>query len=109
MSEVFDAGNGVPANFNDGTVKVAVNGSNKGNQRVNPGETLGAFLKRTAQTYGVRTFSAFADGRKLDTADAAKPLVGVTAIEIVAKDSRGLQNERLRYIWTAPAAHAAHA
>jgi hypothetical protein len=44
-----------------------------------------------AKTYGVKTFSAFADGRKLDTSDASKPLAtaGIKAIEIVAKDSRG--------------------
>lgn len=101
MSEVFDAGNGVPANFNDGTVELTVNKNSKGRQRVNPGETLGAFLKRSAQTYGVRTFSAFADGRKLDTADAAKPLTGIQSIEIIAKDSRGCYRERIRFIWIA--------
>jgi hypothetical protein len=93
MADVFDVGNGVPANFDDGTitVKVTVNGSNKGNLRSTPGQTVGAFLKYWAQSYSVRTFSAYADGRKLDTSDSSKLMAssGFKEIEIVAKDARG--------------------
>lgn len=101
MSDVFDAGNGVPANFNDGTVEVKVNGSNKGRKTINSGETLGAFLKRMAQLYGVRTFTAYADGRKLDTSHASGSLTGYQSIEIVAKDARGdLRPSERKFIWS---------
>jgi len=93
MAEVFDVGNGVPANFDDGTLtlQLTINGSKKPSFKSLPNETIGAFLKRAAQTYGVRTFSAYADGRKLDTSDASKALAssGFKEVEIVAKDARG--------------------
>lgn len=94
MSEVFDTGNGVPANFPTGSVSITINGSKKPNSTPNANETLGMFLKRIAQFYGVRTFSAFSNGGKLDTGSTLltqTPLAAhVTAIEIVAKDSRGI-------------------
>jgi len=90
FSDTFEVANGGPGNFADGSIKLTVNGSDKGRMNASPAENLGAFLKRAATQYGVRTFSAYADGRKLDTSDAAKPVTGITAIEIVAKDSRGL-------------------
>ena len=94
MSEVFDVGNGVPANFNDGTVEVSVNGTSKGRQRIQSGEKTGAFLKRMAKTYGVRTYSAYVDDHKLDTEDVAaggdyENLNDAQKVSIVAKDSRG--------------------
>lgn len=103
MADVFEAGNGVAANFSDGRVDLTVNGSKKSPFQSQPGETLGMFLKRAATYYGVRTFSAYADGRKLDTSDAAKSLADITAVEIVAKDSRGYHltpAEEKRYLWT---------
>jgi hypothetical protein len=89
MSDVFQVSNGVPGNFDEGEVELVVNGTKKGKMRPAAGQTLGAFLKEKATLYGVRTFSAFADGRKLDTTDASKPLTSIKSIEIVAKDARG--------------------
>ena len=103
-TDVFDAGNGVAANFADGLVEVEVNGNSKGRINTNANETLGAFLKRQAQTYGVRTFSAYADGLKLSTADATKPMSGIEKVSIVAKDSRGHQGKgkrESRFTWRA--------
>lgn len=90
MADVFQVSNGQPGNFDEGEVDLVVNGTKKGKVRPQAGQSLGAFLKEKATYYGVKTFSAFADGRKLDTADAAKPLTGIKSIEIVAKDARGL-------------------
>ena len=98
MSDVFQVGNGVPANYDDGTVELVVNGTKKGRVRINPGENIGAFLTRQAQAYGVRTFSAFGDGRKLDTVEAKNALTGIKQIELVAKDARGT---KLRHLWHA--------
>jgi hypothetical protein len=100
VEEVFDAGNGVAANFSDGRVEVEVNSSSKGRIATTAGETLGAFLKRQAQTYGVRTFSAYADGLKLTTSDATKPMSGISKVSIVAKDARGRHHDKLKFIWT---------
>lgn len=102
FADVFQVSNGVPGNFDEGDIELTVNGSKKGKVKPNAGETLGAFLKRNATVYGVRTFSAFADGRKLDTADASKATTGIKAIEIVAKDARGRNKRTLgsRFIFT---------
>jgi hypothetical protein len=102
MSDVFQTGNGVPANFNDGTVEVTVAGSNKGRKQINAGETLGQFLNRMAATYGVRTFSAYADGRKLDTSNVNVSAVGVQKLELIMKDARGwaFAHTRLRHLFT---------
>lgn len=92
-ADVFQVSNGVPGNFDEGVadVELVVNGSKKGKVKAAKGQLLGAFLKEKATYYGVRTFSAFADGRKLDTGDASKTLAGIFAIEIIAKDARGTQ------------------
>lgn len=95
MADVFQTGNGVPANFNDGTVEVFVNGTSKGRKATTPGETLGQFLNRQAQSYGVRAFSAYADGRKLDTNGVSGPAVSVGKVEITAKDARGIKKMNL--------------
>lgn len=87
--EVFETGNGSPANFTDGRVKVTVNGQAKGYTTVQPGETVGQLLTRQAQAYGVRRFSAFADGHKLTTNDASRAASGIQQVEIIAKDARG--------------------
>jgi hypothetical protein len=100
MADVFQVSNGQPGNFDEGEgeIDLVVNGSKKGKVRPSAGQTLGAFLKEKASYYGVKTFSAFADGRKLDTADAAKPLTGIKSVEIVAKDARGLTLRNLARI-----------
>lgn len=89
MADVFTTGNGVPANFNDGSIEVTVNGSNKGRKAASAGETLGQFIDRMAKQYGVRTFSAYSSGRKLETSGVAGPATEHRAIELVAKDARG--------------------
>jgi hypothetical protein len=96
MADVFQVSNGVPGNFDEGEIELVVNGSKKGKAKPGANQTVGAFLKEKATLYGVRTFSAFADGRKLDTADSAKPLSGIKSIEIVAKDARGTQASSAR-------------
>jgi acylphosphatase len=100
---IFQTGNGVPANFNDGTIKVVVNGSDKGRKPTTAGETLGQFLNRMASYFGVRTFSAYADGRKLETNAVNGPVTAVREVEITAKDSRGVSRmskpERKKYIF----------
>ena len=102
-STVFQTGNGVPANFNDGTIEVFVNSSNKGRHPALAGETLGQFLDRMAYKYGVRTFSAYADGRKLETSGVSGSAAAVKSIELTAKDARGVSRmskpERKRYIF----------
>lgn len=85
MSDVFNADTNTT--FNNGTVELVVNGSNKGSKNTNS-QTLGQFVKSMAQYYGVRTFSVYVDGRKADTSES-NAQIRATRIEIVAKDSRG--------------------
>ncbi len=87
---VFDVGNGEPANFKDGTVKLSVNGTLKEAHASAMGQTVGAFIKAKAQQYGVRTFNVYADGEKLTHGDADNQASDYNVIEIVAKDSRGI-------------------
>jgi hypothetical protein len=87
--EVFHVGNGAPANFNNGSVKLSINGQLK--KTYNAGsQTLGAFVDSQAKAAGIRTFSVYADGRKLTTADSNSPASSFKEIDLVAKDSRGL-------------------
>jgi hypothetical protein len=86
--EVFHASNGEPANFNTGNVNLSINGSSKGS-RVVGAMTVGQFIDSQARSAGIRTFSVYADGAKLTTADAAKLASTFQEIDIVAKDSRG--------------------
>lgn len=89
-NDVFQVGNGSPANFSDGLIEVSVNGQVR-NARAQAGtQTIGQFLSQQAQYYGVRTFSAYADGNKLYTSDSAKPASSFKKVDIVAKDARGL-------------------
>jgi acylphosphatase len=101
MADVFQTGNGSPANFSDGTVEVVVNGSSKGRKATTNGETLGAFLNRQAQAYGIRTFTAYADGHKLETSGVNVPAASKQSIEITAKDARGLRKSSLKHIFCA--------
>ena len=71
-----------------GRVALFVNGNSQG--VVDSGrQTIGEFAIAQAQRAGVRSFSVYLDGRKIDTSDAKKPLTGVGKVEIVAKDARG--------------------
>jgi acylphosphatase len=101
MADVFQVGNGAPANFSDGTVEVVINGTTKGRKSTTSGETLGAFLNRQAQAYGVRTFTAYADGHKLETSQVNVPASSKQSIEITAKDARGLCKSQLKHIFAA--------
>ncbi len=82
-------GIGEPRNSNAGEIQLTVNGTARGSVTAPAGQTVGQFLRYQAQRWGVRSFSAYADGRKLDTADDAEPLNSISEIEIVAKDARG--------------------
>jgi hypothetical protein len=87
---VFQVGNGAPANFSDGRVKVSVNGTAKETAQAGT-QTLGAFINAMATKYGVRTFSTYADGRKLtpQSSEINGPASAIKELELVAKDSRG--------------------
>lgn len=101
-NDVFQTGNGAPANFSDGTIEVVVNGSSKGRKPVNSGETLGAFLNRQAQYFGIKSFSAYADDRKLEVNSVSGPASSVHKIELTAKDSRGDLKSKSKYIFRLP-------
>lgn len=88
MTDVFQS-NGT-SNFQTGEIELVINGQSKG--KVNPGaQTLGQFVKAYAHSYGIRTFSVYLDGEKVDTEQASDVLAqsGATKLEIVAKDARG--------------------
>lgn len=100
---VFQVGNGAPANFNDGTVEVTVNSSNKGRKPTTAGETLGQFINRMATQYGTRSFTAYANGTKLDPSASATLNASAAqyrSIEITAKDARGTKVKDQRWLFT---------
>lgn len=69
-------------------VEVVVNGSSKGTTATT--QNIGDFVKAQAMRYGIRTFSVYLDGRKLDTSEASNSFpAGTTKLEIVTKDARG--------------------
>lgn len=69
-------------------VELVVNGSTKGT--FTPTSNIGEFVKSKAMQYGIRTFSVYLDGRKLDTNEAGNSFpAGTTKLEIVTKDARG--------------------
>jgi hypothetical protein len=69
-------------------LEVLINGVSRG-RVATPQGTLKEFAVSQARTYGIRTFSVYADGQKLTEADAGRAVSGVLRLEIVAKDSRG--------------------
>lgn len=69
-------------------VELVINGQSRGAVETE-GAKLGAFVAAAAQRAGIRTFSVYADGQKLDTAAAGRSLGQIARIEIVAKDARG--------------------
>jgi alanyl-tRNA synthetase len=75
--------------LNPGEIRLIVNGTDKGVVPAPAGQTRGQFIEAQAHRWGVHTFFAYADDRKLDTSDATEPLDGISKIEIVAKDARG--------------------
>jgi hypothetical protein len=89
MSDVFQAGNGVPANFSDGTLKVSFNGSEYNRRYPVGSNTLGQVVSSLMSLKGIKTASVYSAGRKLTTDDSAKPASSFSEIDIVVKDSRG--------------------
>lgn len=86
MSDVFQTNGNT--NFQSSKVELIVNGSSKG-QVTTAGHTVGSFVDEKAKYYGIKAFSVYLDGSKLDTTQATRNLNGVGKVEIVAKDSRG--------------------
>lgn len=89
-NDVFHAGNGAPANFSDGTIKVSFNGAISNSRYAVGTKTLGQVIADLMAQKGYRSASAYADGRKLFTEDSAKPATSFKELDIVAKDARGL-------------------
>lgn len=89
-ASVFQVGNGAPANFNDGTIKVKVNGTIHSARYSCVGQTIGAVMNSVAQAKGIKAFTAYGDGSKLYPTDASKAATSFREVEIVTKDSRGL-------------------
>jgi hypothetical protein len=88
-NEVFHTGNGAPANFNDGKIKLSVNGQVVSATYSVGALTIGQFVDQIARQKGIKTFSVYADGEKLTTEDAASLASTFTEVDIVAKDARG--------------------
>ncbi len=89
MSDVFHVENGGPANFATGNIKLSVNGSLVASRYAVGGNTIGSLVNQIAKERGIRTFSVYADGRKLLVGDSAKLASSFTEVDIVAKDARG--------------------
>lgn len=89
-NDVFQVGNGVPANYSDGTIKVSVNGTLLNNRYQTGAMTIGQLVDQIAKSKGIRTFSVYVDGgRKLLTGEATKKATDFQEVDVVAKDSRG--------------------
>jgi hypothetical protein len=87
--EVFHVGNGTPANFSTGKIKVSVNGTLYSDQYMVGSSTIGQILDQVARAKGIKAFTAYADGTKLLPVDSGKPATQFKEIDLVAKDSRG--------------------
>ena len=86
----------VPAN----SVQLFVNGRDRGVVNTS-NQTLGEFAVYHAQQQGIKSFSLYADGAKMDTGDAKKSLAQISKVEIVTKDARGRyhKNPRGGFTW----------
>ena len=87
-----------PTRVPNGQVQLLVNGQDKGMVSV-AGRVLGEFVTQKATSAGVRNFSVYVDGAKVNR-DAAvakldDPNHPITKIEIVSKDSRAGDDESL--------------
>lgn len=69
-------------------VTVFINGVNRGRVKTE-NLSIASFAIQQAQAYGIRTFSVYVDGRKVDVEAGNQDLSTATQVEIVAKDSRG--------------------
>jgi hypothetical protein len=90
VSEVFQT-NPAPAQqveVEPNSALLFVNGSSRGHVETS-GMTLGQFAVNHATRQGIRSFSLYANGQKVDTSQSNIPMTGIQKVEIVAKDSRG--------------------
>lgn len=69
-----------------GTV-IQVNGEVKGSEPDD--STIGSVAADYARRAGLASFSVLADGVKVSTGDAGKPLGAIKVLNLVAKDARG--------------------
>jgi uncharacterized protein YcgI (DUF1989 family) len=74
----------VPSN----SVALFINSVNKGIVDTE-GKTVGDFVSFHAEREGIRSFSVYLDGVKVDTGDSGKRLSQFSKVELVRKDSRG--------------------
>jgi hypothetical protein len=70
------------------SVVLFINGRNIGVFETK-GMKLGEFAVQHASRQGIRSFSVYADGAKVDTSRAEASMQSIAKLEIVAKDSRG--------------------
>jgi hypothetical protein len=70
-------------------IAIKVNGEDGGTAQGT--ETLGAVASRISNARGLRTFSVYVNGAKMETSAGGKTLteLGATSVELVAKDARG--------------------
>lgn len=70
-------------------IPIKVNGEDGGTAQGT--ETLGALASRVSNARGLRTFSVYVNGQKMETSAGGKTLteLGATSVELVAKDARG--------------------
>ena len=82
-------GNWNLGNLENGTVEIKVNGESIGSAQ--PTDILRDVVKQYATERGLRTFSVYVDGQRLDPSPASLggTLAGRHTLEIVAKDVRG--------------------
>ena len=76
-------------NLENGSVEIKVNGESIGSAQ--PTDTLRDVVKQYATERGLRTFSVYVDGQRIDPSPAvlSGTLAGRHILEIVAKDVRG--------------------
>ena len=73
----------------NGSIEVKVNGESIGSAQ--PTDTLRDIVRQYALERGLRTFSVYLDGQRVDQSPASQAgtLAGRHTLEIVAKDVRG--------------------
>lgn len=74
-------------------VTLFINKDSKGTRNA-AGKTLGQFVKEAAQSAGLRNFSVYVDGEKVDSKMAKEPIsTSVKEIQLIAKDARGFSEQ----------------
>lgn len=54
-------------------------------------QTVGGFVVRQAQEAGIKSFSVYADGEKLNETHANRSMRTFTKVELISKDDRGVR------------------